>query len=148
MLYPEFHRYWIHNFWEIAIGNKCAANMLQHIAAALLVAAASWNLVGSMIRLQRYIMLSFIFNAFIIYEKLPCARNVLQICCNLQHTVTRIKGGALQIDRACKNTPVTQVWHTFLDLNPRPIDVLQICCNMLQFAAYHYSDQEGSPPDW
>ena len=121
--------------------------LLQHIAAALLVAAASWNLVGSIIRLQRCYTLSFIFTEFIIFEKSPFATNVLQICCNLQHKVTWIKGWAFQIDRQCKTTLVTQVWHTFLNLNPRPIDVLQICCNMLQFAAYCFLDQRGSLPD-
>ena len=64
---------------------------LQHIAAALLVAAASGNLAGSIIRLQRYYILSFIHTDLMIFEKSPFATNVLQICCNLQHTVTRIK---------------------------------------------------------
>ena len=54
---------------------------LQHIAAALLVAAASGNLAGSIIRLQRYYILSFILTEFIIFEKLPFAIDVLQICC-------------------------------------------------------------------
>ena len=56
---------------------------LQHIAAALLVAAASGNLVGSIIRLQRYYTLSFIFTEFIIFEKPPFASNVPQICCSI-----------------------------------------------------------------
>ena len=108
----------------------------QQVAAALPVAAASWNLVGSIIRLQWCYTLSFIFTEFIIFEKSPLATNVLQICCNLQHTVTWINRGAFQIDWQCKTTLATQVWHTFLNLNLGPIDVLQICCNMLQFAAY------------
>ena len=67
---------------------------LQHIAAALLVAAASGNLAGSIIRLQRYYILSFILTEFIIFEKLPFAISMLQICCNLQHIITWIKGSA------------------------------------------------------
>ena len=80
---------------------------LQHIAAALLVAAASGNLAGSIIRLQRYYILSFILTEFVIVEKMPFAKDVLQICCNFQHTVVWNKEVAFQINKACKNVPVT-----------------------------------------
>ena len=45
--------------------------LLQHIDAALMDAAASGNLAESIIRLQRYVILSFILTEFIIFEKLP-----------------------------------------------------------------------------
>ena len=101
----------------------------QKVAAALLVAAAyccrtcgycSIMKFRRKYRIQRYCILSFILTEFIIFEKLPFAIDVLQICCNLQHTITQIKGWAFQIDRTCKNTRVTQVWHTIHNLKPWP----------------------------
>ena len=51
----QFCRKLLQHFW-----------LVQQVAAALLVAAALSNLVGSIIRLQRYSILSFILTGFIV----------------------------------------------------------------------------------